>query len=591
MMDTFSVFLRGSSPDTAEGLESLKNALINVLCLEEDEATELIKNIPTEVEGSLSEPSAKALADMIKTIGGVAEVKNSLEQINTNTKSEDPVHEQNTELSNIEPKSLDLELEFSNENEEVSEEAPVIEKLEEKIEETKEEEEPVTEEESSLSLSFELEEEKSSPKTDNENNCDHSISAQTSGIKVEPERNSPNENKESLISELIFELDDTTEEVNKTSNLEELLLFSEQEEEITPDLIDNTQTTKEDDFSILTDVEETIKTATPPPPPPPPKPVMPPMDVPIDLEGIKKRESRIDTNTTEPKTELKAKAEPVSVEKTKHKIPDLKLIGALLVVLLLGGYFLFVKIDKPEPSSSEVMNPAFMKELLKTQPKVREVENIKPEEPKEKRLEALMRNRIWSAKVDLKTFENSLIKADIEFSVNKIPHPEPEEYIRKQFVPRLVSLSVNYQKASGTGITNAEKVEEEQATIANENDEEIISSKSEEPDLNTNIKAQARFYVLTGDERIRITKPLILNYSPEHKTLKILSSTEEEDLPPGSSSVERNSEGEMILKMHLLVLLQDAKPPVIKPRREEPPVIESDTKKGKKKIKNKKSDK
>lgn len=80
-METFSVYIKKVGIESKDPLREFKNSLIQTLCIESEEADEIIFNIPGIVEQELSKPAAEALANILSSLGGVVEVKNSLDAL------------------------------------------------------------------------------------------------------------------------------------------------------------------------------------------------------------------------------------------------------------------------------------------------------------------------------------------------------------------------------------------------------------------------------------------------------------------------------------------------------------------------------
>lgn len=641
-MENFSVFLSGTKSNSESGREALKNSLVEVLCLEHEEAENMVKDFPTEVEGHLSRESAQALAEILESLGAMTEIRNVLGQIIIETEITpyvDTTPSPSVEI-NEEEESLEEALEnalalLEGSFQEEDEESKVDESKDNKDQELEQAEDnvldlsptgsisndlcfsddsetlnsndnteldvPIVNEVSNhilSNLNFEEEDQISSETIVNSEPSTTylgSSNLESSNFNTGPEKKEAELVDTSLLDlSLSFEDEVIENKLNLQVKSESFESIEESSlelggEEYIPDcetpIIESNESTVAKNFkeSILQDARENEALDNA-------------FREKMQKEMLSTKAARIEEsmrlskshktlsqNAPVQKTQEIVEEKEITPAKTKRptgrlsreelSIDDVKAqkknqtLLAVLTFAVLVLMYLFMPSDTKD-NSSDVINPELVKVLLQAQKK-QTVEIEETPDPNRKRtFEALLNNVSWKNKTSVISIAGGLSSLDLEFTVHKVPMPEPEEYLKKEFKPHLVSLALNFQTDSPSNMQMAEQVQ-----------------------LGT-----GRLYVQDGTERKRLTSPMIIRFDQDGKLLKLVSSESEEMLAPGTYFIEKSSTGDLVLKMHLIIPLKETAPiEIIRStkginKESEEKVKDSSDKKSKKAKKKKKQD-
>jgi hypothetical protein len=404
-MESFSVFISKIESDSG-GAQDFKSSLIEVLCIDDNEADEILKNIPGVIEDNLSKGAAEALADIISSIGGVVEVKDSLEeiqeeitrppsdmvQVSIETETEETKVETIEEVSNAFSDFNMFDLSLEDEDQPSLESAPVITENSVPHEEAPQKATLAhmleDDEDSLLDMTLMLEQSKEKE------------TAQTSlSSSGNPKESEPKSAKE--VSEDSFD----------TSSLGLVL-----EEEVSP----------------------VLKIPETPPPKAPEKPVQKSPDTPSPEIEKKTHHEETQEFREDAQIIIKEVMVPAKKQSSQYTLPA---IGALVIILAM--YILMP--DTTTPKQNETINPEIMKQLLKAQKAPLKKDVVEKVVVEKKTFESKISNKAWEMKSRVESLKGGIQSLEVQFSNKNVSLPTPEEYITKEFIPQIVTIGLTYR--------------------------------------------------------------------------------------------------------------------------------------------------
>lgn len=552
-MENFSVFLEKISIDSSK--DEFKESLIEVLCINQNEAEQIISSIPGEIEKNISKPAADALADVLKSIGGIASVRNSLEEIsqeeislndknikeeiNENKLSnlfsesshsdynlsidntfdtkiedksdlvlellEDDFEETHTDLSenttnNLttyvnevkdDPNSNLFEFELEDSLLDESDELSLIDN-DEIINSIPETETPIesiikNDEESLLDLALAFEESKSKLKT-----------VKTVSSNMIQEETAPKKEKVELIKEVI--------ESNKNNELESQ--FSLEIDESKTNNSSKIEDKKKLHQAINNQLSELHSI---------PESNNIEKNVPNTLNEVE----NVSNLETTPTSEIKVKIKKNLTSSINSKNYAGIFLAICLVLFLFYSDFLFK--NKKE---NIAISPEVIQQLIKAQKQKKKDNKNSAQAITEERnaYESLITNHQWSLKTRLESYNQKISSLELNFSVPKVPLPSPEEYIKKEFIPKIASIALSYKNSQIESLSN-------ELTIP------------------------SRIYAKIGTKKKRFTVPLKLEFNYAGKILIISSGEEALNTPPGTYDVEISTENPDTIKPKIYFII------------------------------------
>jgi hypothetical protein len=555
-METFSVFIKKIGIDSAEAQAEFKCSLIETLCIDESEAEEIVQNIPGIVEADLGMPAAEALAEMLRSIGGIVEIKNSLEELQELDTCTSGVQANSAEIETDDHPSIEeCTVETAVNPDDLSEDLTLSDVQEESSEEN-------SANPSSDSSDTDSSDTDSSDTDTSDSNGEYDFDF--AGLMLEDEDDNPDTSPTPTKMHVIPETDTPLDKVIKNDDeslLDLALAFEESQEKSSLKLPDkNVRQNKEEVLHKVTERSGKISSDTslnlqledtPQIKPEPPKPKTG-TKVHTSEEAKKHKEKpaftlQNEVTTPDKKTIPAVEKSPSpprpAVSNSQHssannadvsEIEDiedtdaciiekaeLKLHGKPQYSALASGVILVICImyfmlpGSPEQKDTSKISPEVVQQLLNAQKRDRTRESATADEvkaPKRKQFKSHISNEAWEMKTRVESVNGKMELLEVEFGVHMIPLPDPEEYISKQFIPRIATMGITF-RSSGKKDSPTEKI-----TIP------------------------SRIYTKIGTKRKRFTIPLTVEFNEAGKVLTIFSENNYEGMPPGTYSIDPTKE-------------------------------------------------
>ncbi len=516
-METFSVFLKKIALDSKDAQGVFKNSLIEVLCIDEDEAEEIIQTIPGVIEKDLSKPAADAIADIFSSIGAVVEVQNSIDSLTSLHEFEDEAEpEPEFEPENIfesEPEvepEAEPELEFKPDITEIHSAADITELTDTddelrlyNIEPEPEIETPAPEPEKKeddkdfdfdfSGLSLEDDDEPTTPlskiiKNDEESLLDLALAFEESQNKL---KSVPFTNKDSQVVSEAKEEQTKVEQSRENFALE--LDTPTPTKDDTPLKQNKKETKPEVENNNIQEIQKSLNEA-------------------IVKNTATKEATEQNTIDVDVAVDIDIVREKVIPKTSRKRNYPMAVSG--LVAVILAIYFLIPSGSEPSKQISGMqtsgISPEVVQQLINAQKPKKTQSKIKDEllSSQKKVFESRLSNELWEMKTRVESTKGSITTLDLQFSAHKIPLPEAEEYVKKQFIPRIVTIGMTF-RGSGTGDT-----------------------------LSNNINVSSRIYTKIGTKRKRFTVPLTAELNEAGKILTLYSDKNHQSIPPGTYTIE-----------------------------------------------------